>query len=314
MANNKKKRKASFGVLFWIAVILLFLVVFVATKPRIQEVVQSTGLMDVLQHRFGKDGASPQVETRNVVIGTDKNAPSGGGSQADGSATNTDKQSSGAPAPATDQPKFRKVPGLSGGGQGNDAGTSGNAGTSGDGREPAPSASGKPVSAPASPAPSGNSSSGGAASAPEKPGPRYHVRTAKLYYTFVTDDGRILPEAVDREVRYIDSPLTDTIRALLKGPTPEELNKGVLNLIPPKTQLLSAYVQNGIAYLNFNEAFEFNTMGVEGFIAQLKEIVHTATEFSTVSRVQFLVNGKKVDYLGGEGIYIGRPLGRDSFS
>ncbi len=301
MANNKKKRKTSFGVLFWIAVILLFLVVFVATKPRIQEVVQSTGLLNVLQHKFGKDSGSPPtgIETRNVVIGTDKNAPAAT-SRPDGSPGKSGPAAPGAaPAPTgvstpPTETTFRTVPGLSGGG-------SDNAHSAPTGTESTKTHT-DTTHSPATP--SGSS----------QPAPSYRVRMAKLYYTFVTDDGRILPEAVERQVRYVDSPLTDTIRALLKGPTPEELNKGVLNLIPPKTQLLSAYVQNGIAYLNFNEAFEFNTMGVEGFIAQLKEIVHTATEFSTVSRVQFLVDGKKIDYLGGEGIFIGRPLGRDSFS
>jgi len=78
--------------------------------------------------------------------------------------------------------------------------------------------------------------------------------------------------------------------------------------------LLSAYIQNGIAYLNFNDAFEFNPMGVEGFVAQLQQVVHTAIEFPSVSRVQFLINGKKMNYLGGEGIYIGKPIGPDSFS
>ncbi len=307
MANNKKKSRSSFGILFWIAVILLFLVVFVATKPRIQEVVQSTGLMNVLQHRFGKDGSGtiPGVETQTVVIGTDKNsksapkngvpgkpglviAPTAGGTgRNSGTATDANPATSITPPSADGNTTFRTVPGLSGDGS--------NSGTP---STPVPGKTGPTAAKPPA----------------DQTGPQYRVRSARLYYTFVTDDGRIVPEAVNREVRYIDSPLTDTIRALLKGPTPEELNKGVLNLIPPKTRLLSAYVQNGIAYLDFNEAFEFNTMGVEGFIAQLKEIVHTATEFSTVSRVQFLVNGKKLDYLGGEGIYIGRPLGRDSFS
>jgi len=311
MANNKKKSRSSFGVLFWVAVILLFLVVFVATKPRIQEVVQSTGLMNVLQHRFGKDGSgtTPGVETRTVVIGTDRNGTSqtkngvpgkpGILNPPAGKATDTNPSTRIAPPPADSTSTFRTVPGLSGG----DTGVSGgDTGRSGDNS-----------GTPSTPAPAKSDSAVGKLPTDQSV-PPYRVRSAKLYYTFVTDDGRILPEAVDREVRYTDSPLTDTIRALLKGPTPEELNKGMLNLIPPKTRLLSAYVQNGIAYLNFNEAFEFNTMGVEGFIAQLKEIVHTATEFSTVSRVQFLVNGKKLDYLGGEGIYVGRPLGRDSFS
>jgi spore germination protein GerM len=85
-------------------------------------------------------------------------------------------------------------------------------------------------------------------------------------------------------------------------------------LIPKGTILLSAAVKDGIAYLNFNESFKFNTMGVEGYMAQLKQIVFTSTEFSTVKKVQFLVEGELVEFLSGEGVYIGKPLDRSSFS
>lgn len=334
MANNKRKRKASFGVLFWIAVILLFLVVFVATKPRIQSVIQNTGLLTVLKDRFGNSAsdANSNVETRNIIIGTGKGAPN---EHTNGtSSPGTTSQ----PQPQT-TPKFRSVPGLGGTPSGTETGTSKNSNSAGSSagsaagsalpqnnsssNGPAPSSTSL-TSLPAPSSSAGGKSAGGASAAGKSStpnpsgsspkGPQYHVRAFKLFYTLVTDDGKILPKAVTRDVKYIDSPLTQTIRLLLKGPTADELNKGLLNLIPQHTQLLSAYVQNGIAYLNFNEAFEFNPMGVEGFIAQLKQIVHTATEFPTVSRVQFLVKGKKVNYLGGEGIYIGKPLGRNSFS
>jgi spore germination protein GerM len=54
-------------------------------------------------------------------------------------------------------------------------------------------------------------------------------------------------------------------------------------------------------------------MGVEGFVAQLQQIIYSTTEFPTVDRVQILIEGKRVEYLGGEGIYIGEPISRNTF-
>ena len=86
-----------------------------------------------------------------------------------------------------------------------------------------------------------------------------------------------------------------------------------MTLIPRGAKLLSARVSNGIAYLNFNEAFEINTDGAEGYNHQLEQIVFTATSFSTVNSVQFLIEGKKLKYLGSEGVWIGSPLSRSQF-
>nr|WP_257225304.1 GerMN domain-containing protein [Treponema parvum] len=53
---------------------------------------------------------------------------------------------------------------------------------------------------------------------------------------------------------------------------------------------------------------------MEGYLGQLMQIVYTATSFSTVDSVQFLIEGQKKDYLGSEGVWIGSPLARSSFS
>jgi spore germination protein GerM len=103
------------------------------------------------------------------------------------------------------------------------------------------------------------------------------------------------------------------IQSLLAGPTETEKKRGLISVIPPNSRLLSATVKDGIAYLNFNDAFQFNTYGVEGYTAQLKQIVWTATEFTTVQGIQILIEGKSPVYLGGEGIRIDKPLTRDSF-
>lgn len=139
------------------------------------------------------------------------------------------------------------------------------------------------------------------------------VRNARLFFIDVNDNGSIRLQAVVRQVYFQDSPLTETIKALLRGLLPSELNQELLTLIPDNTQLLSATVKNGTAYLNFNEDFKFNTLGSEGLRAQLRQIVYTATEFSSVKNVQILIENEKQDYLGPEGVFIGAPLNRNSF-
>ncbi len=137
----------------------------------------------------------------------------------------------------------------------------------------------------------------------------------KLYFVVIDSDGSVIRKQITRTVPKNDSPLTTTLKLLLEGPnTTSSAEKNCISLIPKNTKLLSARVQDRIAYLNFNENFEFNEVGIEGYIAQLMQIVYTSTEFSTVDSVQFLIEGKKKDYLGSEGQWIGSPLSRASFN
>lgn len=136
----------------------------------------------------------------------------------------------------------------------------------------------------------------------------------QLCFVNIDGDGSVVRQVVKRKSPKSDSPLTTSINLLLKGPdTTISAERNLMSLIPADTKLLSAKVQGGVAYLNFNEAFEINTYGVEGYIHQLEQIVYTATSFSTVTSVQFLIEGEKRDYLGSEGVLIASPLSRSSF-
>lgn len=136
----------------------------------------------------------------------------------------------------------------------------------------------------------------------------------QLCFVEINGDGSVSRRIVKRSVQKNNSPLTYAINELLKGPSLGNSNeKNCMSLIPSGTKLLSAKVQNGIAYLNFNENFDINPYGVEGYVNQLMQIVYTATSFSTVTSVQFLIEGEKREYLGSEGQWIGSPLSRNSF-
>jgi len=145
----------------------------------------------------------------------------------------------------------------------------------------------------------------------EKPAP-VQTRDRAIYFANVGSDGQILHSKVTRKIPVSDSPMQDALNAILAGPTAEELSRGLLNLIPKNTRILSATVRGNTAYISFSEDFLFNTFGVEGYVAQLRQIVWTVTEFQNVKDVQILVDGRRMDYLG-EGIWIGSPISRQSF-
>jgi len=138
------------------------------------------------------------------------------------------------------------------------------------------------------------------------------MRDRAIYFTQVNSDGQILQSRVTRRLPVSQSPMMDALNVLLAGLTAEELSRGLINLIPANTRIISATVRGNTAYINFSEDFLFNTFGVDGYVAQLRQIVWTVTEFSNVHDVQVLIEGMRYDYLG-EGIWIGSPISRQSF-
>jgi spore germination protein GerM len=147
----------------------------------------------------------------------------------------------------------------------------------------------------------------------EKKEPRARTRQSRLFFISVTEEGQITMKGVIRSVEYIDAPLTATLESLLQGPTTAEVNQGLISLISPQTRINTVYIKGDTAYIDVNEAFRFNSLGREGMIAELKQVVYTATEFPTVSKVQILVEGQVTKYLGPEGVAIDKPLARNSF-
>lgn len=134
------------------------------------------------------------------------------------------------------------------------------------------------------------------------------MMSVKLCFVVVDSDGIVSRNITERKLPKTPSPLTASINALLAGPV-----EGGETLIPEGTRLLGAQVRGGVATLNFSEEFAFNPLGVEGYMAQLMQVVYTATAFNTVNSVQFIINGQHLDYLGSEGEWIGSPLSRASF-
>jgi len=309
MASQKRSsggRGGAPGCLFWLLLLCVVLLLFLVNLGKIKETLSRTNFNEILQtQKNADDRKSPPVTPAPVVQPEPGAAPAPSGEPA---ATKPGKGSSPAAStvlPAEDaaadepadapqpspRPTTPKPEAKSGSGAATTSGTAaGSGGTAGAGQSSGTSGSGP--SAPAAPA---------------------RKRTALLYFVRIDDDGIIVRQEVTRQIPASDQPLTDALAALLGGPSEEEMRRHLLSLIPEGARLLSVQVRGSTAYLNFNEAFMYNHYGIEGYAGQLKQVVYTATAFSSVQDVQILIEGERHDYLGGEGVYIGKPLSRNSF-
>lgn len=273
--SSRKKSSGGVGCLVWIALFLVICLLFVLNKGKIDKVLNNTNFVNLWQSRSGRNpSASPSLPPKLPP----SPSPSIKGSPSAGLSPSK------SPSPS--------------------ASPSGSASA-----RPSPSISAKPDKT-AKPSASHKSDPGPAASA-ENPKPR--TRIATLCLVRVEDDGSIVLKEVKRALPVSDSPLSDSLGALMKGPSADDIKKGYMSLIPQGSKVLSVAMRGSTAEVNLSEAFMYNTLGVEGYVGQLKQVVWTATAFPNVHDVQFLIEGRHVEFMGGEGVYVGIPKSRNSF-
>jgi hypothetical protein len=91
----------------------------------------------------------------------------------------------------------------------------------------------------------------------------------------------------------VDRPGTsaeDAIRALLLGPTQEELGRGYRTYVPSGTPLRSVEVVNGMAIVDLGERFVAGR-DAASLVARLSQVVYTLSGVEGVKKVKLLVKG-----------------------
>jgi hypothetical protein len=105
---------------------------------------------------------------------------------------------------------------------------------------------------------------------------------------FMMDGNRVA--AVTRTGRS-DMPRPELVlRALLSGPTQDELTKGLSTSLPEPVELTGVTMNEGVAEVDFNAAFESGMR--EELLRRVAQVVYTLSELDEVDAVRFYTGGQ----------------------
>ncbi len=115
-----------------------------------------------------------------------------------------------------------------------------------------------------------------------------------------------------RSVPWTKAVASAAMRALLSGPSAGERAIGLTTTIPSRTGLLGVEIEHGTATVDLSRRFASGG-GSLSMMARLAQVTFTLTQFSTVQRVRFELDGVAVHVFGGEGILLDHPVTRATY-
>jgi hypothetical protein len=103
------------------------------------------------------------------------------------------------------------------------------------------------------------------------------------------------------------------MKALLDGPTAEERSAGLTSAVPPGTRLLGIAIHDGLATVDLTSEYQSGG-GALSMQTRLGQVVYTLTQFPTVQKVRFRLDGSPVNVFSSEGIVLSHPVGRSDYA
>jgi hypothetical protein len=144
------------------------------------------------------------------------------------------------------------------------------------------------------------------------PGETTTIR-AYFFLGSFTHDGGLAP--ILHEIPKTKAVATAAMEFLLDGPSDTETNTrpAIFTTIPEGTRLLGLSIEDGVATVNLSREFESGG-GSASVLGRLAQVVYTLTQFSTVDRVTFKLDGEAVTVFSGEGVILDHPVGRADYT
>jgi hypothetical protein len=150
------------------------------------------------------------------------------------------------------------------------------------------------------------------------PAPRQTTSTQASQITGSLPSGRALEVWFARGGRLLEAlrthgatprVATAALDALLAGPTRAEQAAGLRSEIPRGTRLLGVTIAKGVGRVDLTSDYEAGA-GSRSLQLRLAQVVYTLTQFPTVTRVRFALDGTPVT---GSGTVLDHPVGRGAF-
>ena len=100
------------------------------------------------------------------------------------------------------------------------------------------------------------------------------------------------------------------VTSLIRGPKPEEQQKGVYTEIPSGSQVINITEMSDKVVVNLNSSFVVGG-GTESLYKRLYQLIKTV-KLNTELPVYLFIDGQRADVVGGEGIMLSQPLSNSS--
>jgi len=121
---------------------------------------------------------------------------------------------------------------------------------------------------------------------------------------FYSNSGELIQ--VRRDLNFKPT-LENTITLLLKGPNISETKKGYYSEIPTNVDLIGISRHDNNVLINLSSNFGYGG-GTNSVINRVKQLSKTAKSIEPNKNFYLYIEGKEVEYLGGDGVYIKQPL------
>src|SRR4051812_3903325 len=147
-----------------------------------------------------------------------------------------------------------------------------------------------------------------ASTAPEQTGSKPNQLALEVWFS--RDNGLV---AVRRTHPPTQLVATAAMTALLHGPTADERSAGLTSAVPDGTRLLGIAIRDGLATVDLTSEYQSGG-GALSMQTRLGQVVYTLTQFPTVQKVRFRLDGSPVNVFSSEGIVLDHPVGRSDYA
>ena len=130
---------------------------------------------------------------------------------------------------------------------------------------------------------------------------------SSTFAVYLLRDDKIV--ALRRTVDSTSAVARAAVDELLAGPSLAEASDGLATAIPEDTTLDDISVADGVATVDLSGTFD-DGGGSASMLGRVAQVVATLTQFPTIERVAFRIDGEPVETIGGEGVVVDPPIGR----
>ncbi len=132
-----------------------------------------------------------------------------------------------------------------------------------------------------------------------------------IYFLALDSNDNGIYKKVTRDVISGEDKFDYAIKELLKGPNLVEKSMGAYSEIPKSTKLLGIKHKGNKIIIDLSSDFQYGG-GTDSIYSRMMQLIETAINNSNNKKIYLYLDGKQVNFIGGEGIMITQPLNEKS--